>query len=81
MLPIKSACFKISSSHSGCAIIFAVGCWNFSFINFTNLKKLYVAGGEPTAMPEFYMFLDKCIGLKQTDFEFVINTNATNNNS
>jgi hypothetical protein len=49
---------------------------DFSFIDFTNLKKLYVAGGEPTAMPEFYSFLDRCIQNKQTDFELVINTNA-----
>ena len=50
---------------------------DFSMVNFTNLKKLYVAGGEPTAMPEFYDFLDRCIENKQTDFEFVVNTNAT----
>lgn len=50
---------------------------DFSMINFTNLKKLYVAGGEPTAMPEFYNFLDRCIENKQTDFEFAVNTNAT----
>ena len=50
---------------------------NFDFINFTNLKKLYVAGGEPTAMIEFYDFLDRCIENKQTDFELLINTNGT----
>jgi sulfatase maturation enzyme AslB (radical SAM superfamily) len=50
---------------------------NFSIVNFASLKKLYVAGGEPTAMPEFYKFLDDCIENKQTDFEFTINTNAT----
>jgi len=50
---------------------------DFSIVNFNNLKKLYVAGGEPTAMPEFYEFLDRCIQQKQTDFEFLINTNAT----
>jgi hypothetical protein len=49
---------------------------DFSFVDFTNLKKLYIAGGEPTAMPEFYRFLDICIQNKQTDFEFLINTNA-----
>lgn len=49
---------------------------DFSFIDFTNLKKLYVAGGEPTAMPEFYDFLDRCIENQQTDFEFLINSNA-----
>jgi sulfatase maturation enzyme AslB (radical SAM superfamily) len=38
---------------------------------------LYVAGGEPTAMPEFYNFVEKCIQTKQTNFEFVVNTNGT----
>jgi sulfatase maturation enzyme AslB (radical SAM superfamily) len=50
---------------------------DFSIVNFTNLKKLYVAGGEPTAMTEFYEFLDLCIQQNKTDFEFLINTNAT----
>jgi pyruvate-formate lyase-activating enzyme len=53
---------------------------NFDIINFTNLKKLYVAGGEPTAMPEFYDFLDRCID-ENTTFEFFVNTNATKINS
>jgi hypothetical protein len=50
---------------------------NFDFIDFTSLQKLYVAGGEPTAMIEFYDFLDKCIEAQQTNFEFLVNTNAT----
>ena len=54
---------------------------NFDFINFTNLKKLYVAGGEPTAMIEFYDFLDKCISNNQTNFELLINTNGTKINN
>ena len=49
---------------------------NFDIVNFTNLKKLYVAGGEPTAMPEFYNFVDKCIKENRV-FEFVVNTNGT----
>ncbi len=49
---------------------------NFDIINFKNLKRLYVAGGEPTAIPEFYDFLDRCINEKKT-FEFLVNTNAT----
>ena len=40
-----------------------------------------MAGGEPTAMPEFYDFLDQCIATGNTDFEFVVNTNATKINS
>lgn len=54
---------------------------DFSFINFENLRKLYVAGGEPTAMPEFYDFVDSCIKNNKTDFEFVVNTNATKINT
>jgi sulfatase maturation enzyme AslB (radical SAM superfamily) len=54
---------------------------NFDFIKFDQLKKLYVAGGEPTAMIELYDFLDKCIAQNKTDFEFIINTNATKFNS
>jgi sulfatase maturation enzyme AslB (radical SAM superfamily) len=50
---------------------------NFDFIDFTNLTKLYIAGGEPTIMTEFYDFLDQCIENKQTDFELLINTNGT----
>jgi pyruvate-formate lyase-activating enzyme len=53
---------------------------DFDIVNFTNLKKLYVAGGEPTAMPEFYNFLDRCIDENKT-FEFLVNTNATKINS
>jgi hypothetical protein len=53
---------------------------NFDIVNFTNLKKLYVAGGEPTAMPEFYDFLDRCIDENKM-FEFLVNTNATKINS
>jgi len=49
---------------------------DFDFIDFINLKKLYVAGGEPTAMPEFYKFLQSCIDQNHTSFEFVVNTNA-----
>ena len=50
---------------------------NFDFINIEHIKKLYVAGGEPTAMPEFYDFLDRCIQFQHTDFEIIVNTNAT----
>lgn len=47
----------------------------FEIIDLGHVKKLYVAGGEPTAMPEFYEFLDQCIASGQK-FEFLINTNA-----
>jgi MoaA/NifB/PqqE/SkfB family radical SAM enzyme len=49
---------------------------DFDFVNISKIKKLYVAGGEPTAMPEFYKFLRDCISNNTVDFEFVVNTNA-----
>lgn len=49
---------------------------NFDFVNFENLKKLYVAGGEPTVMIDLLEFMQKCIDEQHTDFEFLINTNA-----
>jgi len=53
---------------------------DFDIVNFTNLKKLYVAGGEPTAMPKFYDFLDQCIAEDRV-FEFLVNTNGTKLNN
>lgn len=47
----------------------------FEIVDLAHVKKLYVAGGEPTAMPEFYSFLDSCIDSGKT-FEFMVNTNA-----
>ena len=49
---------------------------NFDIVKIENVVKLYVAGGEPTAMPEFYDFLRKCVRRKYTDFEFIVNTNG-----
>lgn len=54
---------------------------DFDFVDLQNLKKLYVAGGEPTAMPAFYNFIDRCINNCRTDFEFVVNTNAVKFNN
>jgi len=51
--------------------------YGFDLVDFANLEKLYVAGGEPLIMPEFYAFLDECISLGNVDFEFLINTNGT----
>jgi len=53
---------------------------NFDIVDFKNLKKLYVAGGEPTVMPEFYDFVDRCINEKKI-FDFTVNTNATKINN
>lgn len=49
----------------------------FEIVNFDNLRKLYLAGGEPLVMPETYQFLERCIQAGRTDFEFIINTNGT----
>jgi len=49
---------------------------NFDIVDTDDIKKLYVAGGEPTAMPEFYNFLKTCIDKQDIHFEFLINTNA-----
>ena len=48
----------------------------FDRVDLPSLKRLYVAGGEPSVMPQVYEFLEKCIREKTTDFEFSINTNA-----
>ena len=52
------------------------GNFNFEQINFDTVKRIYVGGGEPTVMSEFYDFLSKCIANGHTDFEFVIGTNG-----
>lgn len=49
----------------------------FEIIRHDDLKKLYVAGGEPMIMPQLYDFMDRCIRHASTDFEFIINTNGT----
>jgi sulfatase maturation enzyme AslB (radical SAM superfamily) len=51
---------------------------SFDLIEFDNIKKLQVAGGEPTIMPEFFAFLEKCIATGNTDFEINVTTNGTN---
>lgn len=51
----------------------------FDLVDLATLNRntrLYVAGGEPTVLPELYEFLRKCIDINKTDFELVINTNA-----
>jgi len=48
----------------------------FDIVDFYTAKKIYIAGGEPTIMPEFYDFLDRCIREQQTHKEILINTNG-----
>lgn len=49
---------------------------SFENIDFTNAIRVYVAGGEPTIMPEFYRFLRACVREGKTDLELAVNTNA-----
>lgn len=49
---------------------------SFDQIKFETLERIYVGGGEPTIMPEFYDFLQKCIDIGRTDFELCIGTNG-----
>jgi sulfatase maturation enzyme AslB (radical SAM superfamily) len=49
-------------------------------IDFNNIKQLYIAGGEPTLIPEFKEFLQRSIEENRTDIELRIITNATNIN-
>lgn len=50
---------------------------NFDFVKLDKLEKLYVSGGEPTASYDLQKFMIDCINNQKTDFEFIINTNAT----
>jgi len=50
----------------------------FEIIDFAFARKIYIAGGEPTVMQEFYQFLDDCIKENRVDLEILVNTNGTN---
>ena len=50
---------------------------SFDLVEFNNISKLLVAGGEPTIMPEFFKFLEKCIDTGNTNFEVNVTTNGT----
>ena len=50
---------------------------SFDLVEFDNINKLLVAGGEPTIMPEFFKFLEKCIDTGNTNFEVNVTTNGT----
>jgi uncharacterized Fe-S cluster-containing radical SAM superfamily protein len=52
----------------------------FDIVDFDQASKIYIAGGEPTVMKEFYAFLQQCIDQGKTDIELLINTNGTNIN-
>lgn len=48
----------------------------FEKISLDTLQRIYVGGGEPTIMPEFYSFLENCVAAGKTDFELCIGTNG-----
>lgn len=48
----------------------------FTKIKLDTVQRIYVGGGEPTIMPEFYQFLENCISHGRTDFELCIGTNG-----
>lgn len=48
----------------------------FEKIDLPSLQRVYVGGGEPTIMPEFFAFLENCIRANKTDFELCIGTNG-----
>jgi sulfatase maturation enzyme AslB (radical SAM superfamily) len=49
---------------------------SFHKVDFKTATRVYVAGGEPTVMPEFYKFLRNSINNNRTNFELNVNTNA-----
>jgi len=56
---------------------------SFGFNNVVDLatvQKIYVAGGEPSLMPEFRTFLKRAIAAGRTDIDIRISTNTTNLN-
>jgi MoaA/NifB/PqqE/SkfB family radical SAM enzyme len=49
-------------------------------IDYDTVERVYIAGGEPTLMPEFAKFLTTAIEKNRTDIELTIITNITNLN-
>jgi MoaA/NifB/PqqE/SkfB family radical SAM enzyme len=52
---------------------------NYDHIDVANLlpeSRIYSTGGEPTIIPAFYEFLEKCVRLGRTDLDITLNTNA-----
>jgi pyruvate-formate lyase-activating enzyme len=38
--------------------------------------RIYSTGGEPTIIPAFYEFLEKCVSMDRTDLDITLNTNG-----
>jgi len=59
-----------------------VQSWDYSTIDIididtlTSASRVYLTGGEPTVMRDVYEFMERCIALGKTDFDFTIGTNA-----
>lgn len=49
-------------------------------VNYKTIQRLYMAGGEPTIMPEFKKFLEQALKHNRSDCELRIITNGTNLN-
>jgi hypothetical protein len=49
---------------------------SFDQVDLALAQRVFVAGGEPTAMPEFHSFLDSIIAAGRADLQVVCNTNA-----
>jgi sulfatase maturation enzyme AslB (radical SAM superfamily) len=52
---------------------------NLDRINIESLDhdcQVYLTGGEPTVISDVYRFMEKCIALGRTDFDFTLGTNA-----
>lgn len=50
--------------------------YQFDKIDFDTVERIYWGGGDPTVMPEFYDFLEKCVAINRTNFELEIGTNG-----
>jgi hypothetical protein len=48
----------------------------FDRVDINTVKRLYVAGGDPSVMSSVYKFMEKCIEQKKTDFTFNMQTNS-----
>ena len=42
----------------------------------TPLSRVYLTGGDPTVIPEVYTFMQRCVDVGRTDFEFTLGINA-----
>jgi molybdenum cofactor biosynthesis enzyme MoaA len=50
-------------------------------VDIDTVKHIYVAGGEPSLLPEFRKFLKRAVAAGRTDLDIRMNTNGTNLNT